>query len=103
MLTPRMRDVLVFIIKCQTDTGLAPTLEEMANVAGLKSRSGMVAVLSNLESNGWIRREKHRPRAITVLKSVPNVPLPVFPTRQPRRTLTRLPLARVRPFRLSAA
>ncbi|MEM7777933.1 MAG: hypothetical protein AAF732_20265 [Pseudomonadota bacterium] len=89
MLTPRTRDVLVFIIKCQTETGIAPTLDEMTSAAKLSSKSGVIAVLKRLEQGGFIRRKRHKACAITVLKSVPNVPLPVFPTRTPRRTLAR--------------
>lgn len=72
MLTRRQRDVLVFIEAYQRrEGGVSPSCEEIAKGVGSKSKGRASQILRDLEFRGFIRRLKHRNRAIEVLKSPP--------------------------------
>lgn len=68
MLTPKQHKLLVFIDGFIKETGHSPSFEEMKAAIGLKSKSGVHALLNALEERGFIRKLPHRARALDVLK-----------------------------------
>lgn len=68
-MTPRQRDLLVFIASYQQSTGgVSPTFDEMAAYLRLRSKSGVMRILEALERDGFISRKAKRQRAIEVLR-----------------------------------
>jgi len=68
MLTPKQRDLLMFIHRRIHDTGVSPSFDEMKDALELKSKSGVHRLITALEERGFIRRLPHRARALEVLK-----------------------------------
>ena len=69
MLTKRQLQLFEFIDKEITRTGGAsPSFDEIKDHLRLKSKSGVSRLLDALEGRGFIRREKHIKRAITILR-----------------------------------
>lgn len=92
MLTKRQRDVLVFIEAYQRrEGGVSPSCAEIAKGVGTTSKGRASEVLSRLEERGFIRRLKHRNRAIEILKPAPSIP-PNPPIRTPAPS--RIPIYR---------
>lgn len=72
----KQADCLAFITKCIQDTAVPPSVEEMRIHLGLRSKSPVHKILTQLEARGKIRRLPHRARAIEVIGlSFPNQPL----------------------------
>lgn len=65
-LTRRRRRVLDAIANSVEKRGFPPTLREIAGAAGLSSPSSASHHLKELERLGYLRRDAHRPRAITL-------------------------------------
>lgn len=63
-LTPRQEKILHVIREAITDEGVAPTVVEIAERAGLRSGSSVHYQLRELETKGAIVREPHQPRGI---------------------------------------
>ncbi len=74
-LTPRQQQILRVIRRTVTRTGCAPTLREIAQSTGLSSMATVYAHLRQLEARGWIRRRRHKTRAIELLDPPPLPPL----------------------------
>ena len=72
MLTPKQHKLLVYIDNFIKETGHSPSFEEMKNAVGLKSKSGIHALINALEERGFIRKLAHKARALEVLK-VPQI------------------------------
>jgi repressor LexA len=68
MLTRKQYELLVFINRRLTDSGVSPSFEEMKEALGLKSKSGIHRLISGLEERGFIRRLPHRARALEVVR-----------------------------------
>ena len=68
MLTPKQHNLLVFIDNFIKETGHSPSFEEMKEAVGLKSKSGIHALINALEERGFIRKLAHKARALEVLK-----------------------------------
>jgi len=66
-LTPKQRELLIFIRRFLASHGYAPTLREMAEHFGV-SRITIHERLRNLEKRGALRRMKYRSRAIELSK-----------------------------------
>jgi len=71
MLTPRQNDCWVFLAKYTEEHGYAPSFEEMADALNVASKSNIHRLLDALEERGFIRRLRHRSRAIEVLRMPP--------------------------------
>lgn len=69
MLTKKQQQLLSFIDKRVSDTGVSPSFEEMKDALGLKSKSGIHRLITALEERGFIRRLPHRARALEVIRS----------------------------------
>ncbi len=68
MLTPKQHKLLVFIDDFIKETGHCPSFEEMKDAVGLKSKSGIHALLNSLIERGFVRKLAHKARALEVIK-----------------------------------
>jgi repressor LexA len=68
MLTAKQHDLLIFINKRLTESGISPSFDEMKDALGLASKSGIHRLITALEERGFIRRLAHRARALEVVK-----------------------------------
>jgi repressor LexA len=72
MLTPRLREVLVYIDRYQrAKGGVCPSHDEIAAACALHGRSGVARIVQGLVERGYVRTLGRRARAIEVLKPVP--------------------------------
>jgi len=68
MLTEKQYNLLMFINKVNRETGQCPSFDEMKNAIGLKSKSGIHALITSLEERNFIRRLPHKARAMEVIR-----------------------------------
>ena len=68
MLTPKQHKLLMYIDEFIKTNGHSPSFEEMKAAVGLKSKSGIHALINSLEERGFIRKLAHKARALEVLK-----------------------------------
>lgn len=68
MLTPKQHNLLIYIDEFIKEYGHSPSFEEMKNAIGLKSKSGIHALINSLEERGFIRKLAHKARALEVVK-----------------------------------
>ncbi len=68
MLTKKQHELLLFINRRLSDSGVSPSFEEMKEALKLKSKSGIHRLISGLEERGFIKRLAHRARALEVVK-----------------------------------
>lgn len=68
MLTRKQHELLVFIDRHLKTSGFSPSFEEMKEAMHLKSKSGVHRLISALEERGFLRRRRHRARALEVLR-----------------------------------
>lgn len=80
MLTPKQRELLLFIHERIKESGVSPSFDEMKDALDLASKSGIHRLITALEERGFIRRLPHRARALEVLK-LPDSATPAAPPR----------------------
>ena len=68
MLTRKQHELLLFINRRLSETGVSPSFDEMKDALNLKSKSGIHRLITGLEERGFIRRLPHRARALEVLR-----------------------------------
>ncbi len=68
MLTPKQYKLLLFINKVIKETGCSPSFDEMKEAVGLKSKSGIHALIEALEERNFIRKLPHKARALEVVR-----------------------------------
>ena len=68
MLTEKQYNLLMFINKINRETGQCPSFDEMKDAIGLKSKSGIHALITSLEERNFIRRLPHKARAMEVIR-----------------------------------
>lgn len=68
MLTEKQYNLLMFINKINRETGKCPSFDEMKEAIGLKSKSGIHALITSLEERNFIRRLPHKARAMEVIR-----------------------------------
>ncbi len=68
MLTEKQYKLLMFINKTLKETGCSPSFEEMKNAVGLKSKSGIHALIAALEERNFIKKLPHKARALEVVR-----------------------------------
>jgi repressor LexA len=68
MLTTKQHELLVFIDKQLRQTGCSPSFEEMKEALDLRSKSGIHRLITALEERGFLKRHKHRARALEVVR-----------------------------------
>ena len=57
---------------CIRDSDISPSFEEMKNAVNLKSKSGIHRLITSLEQRGYIKRLKHKARAMEITKELQN-------------------------------
>ena len=67
MLTQKQHDLLIFLDTTFKETGVCPSFDEMKDYLGLKSKSGVHRLLSELENRKFIKRLHNKARALEVL------------------------------------
>lgn len=80
MLTPKQLQLLRFIHDYVQECGSSPSFEEMRRAVGLRSKSGVHRLVTGLVERGYIRRLRHRARAIELVKPVPGTDGVAAPT-----------------------
>jgi repressor LexA len=73
MLTRKQHELLTFIDRHLKQTGFSPSFEEMKEALQLKSKSGIHRLISALEERGFLRRRRHRARALEVVRLAENM------------------------------
>lgn len=68
MLTPKQKELLLFIHERLKEAGVPPSYDEMKDALDLRSKSGIHRLVTALEERGFIRRLPHRARALEILK-----------------------------------
>lgn len=68
MLTQKQYNLLMYINKVNRETGRCPSFDEMKDAIGLKSKSGIHALINSLEERNFIRRMPHKARALEVVR-----------------------------------
>lgn len=74
MLTPKQKELLMFIHERLKETGVPPSFDEMKEALDLKSKSGIHRLITALEERGFIRRLPHRARAMEIVRLPESVP-----------------------------
>ena len=70
MLTKKQKELFLFLNGFIAKNGISPSFEEMKNAVNLKSKSGIHRLITSLEQRGFIKRLKHRARAMEIVKSL---------------------------------
>lgn len=71
-LTERQEEVMLFIQREFARSGRAPRMEDIVTGCGLSSKSRAHAIVSDLEALGFIARDRHHARGITILRLIPD-------------------------------
>lgn len=67
MLTQKQHDLLIYLDTTLREKGVCPSFDEIKDFLGLKSKSGVHRLLSELENRRFIRRLHNKARALEVL------------------------------------
>ncbi len=79
----RQQEIFRYIKKFLLEKGYPPSVREIGTAVGLKSSSTVHGYLARLETNGLIKRDPTKPRAIDILDEKPwgkNTPVPLVGT-----------------------
>ena len=68
VLTRKPLELLAFIDRHLKETGFSPSFDEMKDALKLRSKSGIHRLISALEERGFLRRRRHRARALEVIR-----------------------------------
>ena len=68
MLTPKQYKLLMFIDNSIKENGSCPSYDEMKEAIGIKSKSGIHALIEELIEREFVRKIPHKARALEVLK-----------------------------------
>ena len=68
MLTRKQLELLKYIDRFIASSDVSPSYDEMKDALGLKSKSGIHRLITNLEERGYIRRLPYRARALEIIK-----------------------------------
>jgi len=69
MLTPKQYKLLMFIDNSIKENGCCPSYDEMKEAVGIKSKSGIHALIEELIERDFVRKIPHKARALEVLKT----------------------------------
>ena len=72
MLTKKQKELFDFLNGYISKSGISPSFDEIRKAINLKSKSGVHRLVINLEQRGFIRRLKHKARAMEITKSLNN-------------------------------
>ena len=68
MLTPKQYKLLIFINKTIKETGCCPSFDEMKDALGLKSKSGIHALIDALVERNFLKKLPHKARALEIVR-----------------------------------
>src|ERR1700684_146813 len=68
MLTRKQYELLMFIHERIRESGIPPSFDEMKEALDLRSKSGIHRLITALEERGFLKRHKHRARALEVVR-----------------------------------
>jgi len=72
MLTHKQKELFVYLNNYISSNDISPSFEEMKNAVNLKSKSGIHRLITSLEQRGYIKRLKHKARAMEITKELKN-------------------------------
>ena len=72
MLTKKQKELFEYLSEYITKNNISPSFEEMKNAVNLKSKSGIHRLITSLEQRGFIKRLKHKARALEITKTLTN-------------------------------
>ncbi len=72
MLTKKQKELFIYLSDYISSNDISPSFEEMKNAVNLKSKSGIHRLITSLEQRGYIKRLKHKARAMEITKVLPN-------------------------------
>ncbi len=67
MLTKKQKELLDYLKDYISNNQISPSFEEMKAAVNLKSKSGIHRLISSLEERGFIKRLKHKARAMEIV------------------------------------
>ena len=73
MLTKKQKELFEFLSKYISKNDISPSFEEMKIAVNLKSKSGIHRLITSLEQRGFIKRLKHKARAMEIIKTLASV------------------------------
>ena len=72
MLTRKQKELFDYLKEYISSNEISPSFEEMKDALNLKSKSGIHRLITSLEQRGFIKRLKHKARAMEIIKSLNN-------------------------------
>ena len=72
MLTKKQKELFDYLSKYISENDISPSFEEMKEAVNLKSKSGIHRLITSLEQRGFIKRLKHKARAMEIIKTFSN-------------------------------
>ena len=72
MLTKKQKELYEYLYDYISKNSISPSFEEMKVAVNLKSKSGIHRLITSLEERGFIKRLKHKARAMEITKSLKN-------------------------------
>ena len=72
MLTKKQKELFDFLSNYMGKNNISPSFEEMKIAINLKSKSGIHRLITSLEQRGFIKRLKHKARAMEITKNFNN-------------------------------
>ena len=72
MLTRKQKELYDYLTKYISKNSISPSFEEMKGAVNLKSKSGIHRLITSLEQRGFIKRLKHKARAMEITKKLSN-------------------------------
>ena len=70
MLTKKQKELYDFLDHYIKSNQISPSFEEMKKAVNLKSKSGIHRLITSLEQRGFIKRLKHKARAMEITKNL---------------------------------
>ena len=73
MLTKKQKELFDYLCEYVSQNSISPSFEEMKEAVNLKSKSGIHRLITSLEQRGFIKRLKHKARAMEITKTFTNI------------------------------
>ena len=74
MLTMKQKELFEYLNAYISSNQISPSFEEMKEAVNLKSKSGIHRLITSLEQRGFIKRLKHKARAMEITRKLTNEP-----------------------------
>ena len=92
MLTKQQLKLFMIIDESLKKDGICPSFEEMKNLIGLKSKSGIHRLIKSLEERGFIKQIPNKARALEIIKYPENFNTPNITPVNDNVQMTTIPL-----------